>query len=131
MNDNSQNKEKVLAFIDYVLSEDVQGYWCGVDSDSTHFSGTNVIALPVNNNVLDCAIEEVSDTYDNARYIEDYLEFVKKINGCTIYNYERIENTYYNSSVIGDIVDDYLNGVVTTDKFVQRLTAATEIYLTE
>ena len=131
VNDNSQNKEKVLAFIDYVLSEDVQGYWCGVDSDSTHFSGTNVIALPVNNNVLDCAIEEVSDTYDNARYIEDYLEFVKKINGCTIYNYERIENTYYNSSVIGDIVDDYLNGVVTTDKFVQRLTAATEIYLTE
>ena len=35
------------------------------------------------------------------------------------------------ASVIGDIVNDYLNGDISKEKFIRQLTAATEIYLTE
>ena len=48
-----------------------------------------------------------------------------------IYNYKNLKTTYYNSSVIGDIVDKYLSGDISKEKFIRQLTAATEIYLTE
>ena len=46
-------------------------------------------------------------------------------------NYKNLKTTYYNSSVIGDIVDKYLKGDISKDKFIRQLSAATEIYLTE
>ena len=149
INQNSDKKDKALRFIEYCLSEDVQEYWCGSRSDKG-FSGTNEISLPVNNKAFDYAVEvETAEEWD---YNEDgefdeeekefsenvdsifwkyYLGIIDDISGCTLYNYKNLKTTYYNSSVIGDIVDKYLKGNISKDKFIRQLSAATEIYLTE
>lgn len=149
INQNSDKKDKALRFIEYCLSEDVQEYWCGSRSDKG-FSGTNEISLPVNNKSFDYAVEvetgeewdynedgefdeeekEFSENVDSI-FWKDYLGIIDDISGCTLYNYKNLKTTYYNSSVIGDIVDKYLKGDFSKDKFIRQLTAATEIYLTE
>lgn len=149
INQNSDKKDKALRFIEYCLSEDVQEYWCGSRSDKG-FSGTNEISLPVNNKAFDYAVEvetgeewdynedgefdeeekEFSENVDSI-FWKDYLGIIDDISGCTLYNYINLKTTYYNSSVIGDIVDKYLSGDISKEKFIRQLTAATEIYLTE
>ena len=149
INQNSYKKDKALRFIEYCLSEDVQEYWCGSRSDKG-FSGTNEISLPVNNKAFDYAVEvetgeewdynedgefdeeekEFSENVDSI-FWKDYLGIIDDISGCTLYNYKNLKTTYYNSSVIGDIVDKYLSGDISKEKFIRQLTAATEIYLTE
>ena len=149
INQNSDKKDKALRFIEYCLSEDVQEYWCGSRSDKG-FSGTNEISLPVNNKAFDYAVEvetgeewdynedgefdeeekEFSENVDSI-FWKDYLGIIDDISGCTLYNYKNLKNTYYNSTVIGDIVDKYLSGDISKEKFIRQLTAATEIYLTE
>lgn len=149
INQNSDKKGKALRFIEYCLSEDVQEYWCGSRSDKG-FSGTNEISLPVNNKAFDYAVEvetgeewdynedgefdeeekEFSENVDSI-FWKDYLGIIDDISGCTLYNYKNLKNTYYNSTVIGDIVDKYLSGDISKDKFIRQLSAATEIYLTE
>lgn len=149
INQNSDKKDKALRFIEYCLSDDVQEYWCGSRSDKG-FSGTNEISLPVNNKAFDYAVEvetgeewdynedgefdeeekEFSENVDSI-FWKDYLGIIDDISGCTLYNYKNLKTTYYNSSVIGDIVDKYLKGDFSKDKFIRQLTAATEIYLTE
>lgn len=149
INQNSDKKDKALRFIEYCLSEDVQEYWCGSRSDKG-FSGTNEISLPVNNKAFDYAVEvetgeewdynedgefdeeekEFSENVDSI-FWKDYLGIIDDISGCTLYNYKNLKTTYYNSSVIGDIVDKYLKGDISKEKFIRQLSAATEIYLTE
>lgn len=149
INQNSDKKDKALRFIEYCLSEDVQEYWCGSRSDKG-FSGTNEISLPVNNKAFDYAVEvetgeewdynedgefdeeekEFSENVDSI-FWKDYLGIIDDISGCTLYNYKNLKTTYYNSSVIGDIVDKYLSGDISKEKFIHQLSAATEIYLTE
>jgi len=149
INQNSDKKDKALRFIEYCLSEDVQEYWCGSRSDKG-FSGTNEISLPVNNKAFDYAVKvETAEEWDynedgefdeeekefsenvDSIFWKDYLGIIDDISGCTLYNYKNLKTTYYNSSVIGDIVDKYLNGDISKEKFIRQLTAATEIYLTE
>ncbi len=149
INQNSDKKDKALRFIEYCLSEDVQEYWCGSRSDKG-FSGTNEISLPVNNKAFDYAVEvetgeewdynedgefdeeekEFSENVDSI-FWKDYLGIIDDISGCTLYNYKNLKTTYYNSSVIVDIVDKYLKGDISKEKFIRQLSAATEIYLTE
>lgn len=149
INQNSDKKDKALRFIEYCLSEDVQEYWCGSRSDKG-FSGTNEISLPVNNKAFDYAVEvetgeewdynedgefdeeekEFSENVDSI-FWKDYFGIIDDISGCTLYNYKNLKTTYYNSTVIGDIVDKYLSGDISKDKFIRQLTSATEIYLTE
>ena len=149
INQNSDKKDKALRFIEYCLSEDVQEYWCGSRSDKG-FSGTNEISLPVNNKAFDYAVEvETAEEWDynedgefdeeekefsenvDSIFWKDYLGIFDDISGCTLYNYKNLKTTYYNSSVIVDIVDKYLKGDISKEKFIRQLTAATEIYLTE
>ena len=149
INQNSDKKDKALRFIEYCLSEDVQEYWCGSRSDKG-FSGTNEISLPVNNKAFDYSFEvetgEEWDYNEDGEFDEEekefsenvdsifwkyYLGIIDDISGCTLYNYKNLKTTYYNSSVIGDIVDKYLKGDISKDKFIRQLSAATEIYLTE
>ena len=149
INQNSDKKDKALRFIEYCLNEDVQEYWCGSRSDKG-FSGTNEISLPVNNKAFDYAVEvETAEEWDynedgefdeeekefsenvDSIFWKDYLGIIDDISGCTLYNYKNLKTTYYNSSVIVDIVDKYLKGDISKEKFIRQLTAATEIYLTE
>lgn len=149
INQNSDKKDKALRFIEYCLSEDVQEYWCGSRSDKG-FSGTNEISLPVNNKAFDYAVEvETNEEWDHNEdgefdeeekefsenvdsiFWKDFLGIIDDISECTLYDYKDLKTTYYNSTVIGGIVDKYLKGDISKDMFTSQITAATEQYLTE
>lgn len=61
--------------------------------------------------------------------MQTYINAIEKINNCSLYM--NVLDSYYNSSVIGDITRKFLNGDILKDKFIRQLTSATEIYLTE
>ena len=141
-NSNCKHKEKLLPFIEYCLSESIQTNW-----------NTEYCALAVNNSTLKNLIGSAEqaidfdedfdedgniDSNEEAIFekaftavLNDYGYMIDNITECSLYSFYDLSDTYYNSTVIGDIVNDYLNGDISKEKFIRQLTAATEIYLTE
>ena len=137
-NKNSQHKEKLLAFAKYCLSDEVQ-------AKLDYFV---IGSLPVKITVFEQLIEEIQPTdfnddgvideneravFQNAcdSELTEYLDIINNTSEYQLNNFYDLPKSYFNSSVIGDIVDDYLSGAISKNKFIIRLTAATEIYLTE
>jgi ABC-type glycerol-3-phosphate transport system substrate-binding protein len=133
-NSNCKHKEKLLPFIEYCLSESIQTNW-----------NTEYCALAVNNSTLKNSIgsAEQAIDFDEDGNIDSNEEAIFEkafttalndygyITECSLYSFYDLSDTYYNSTVIGDIVDKYLNGDISKEKFIRQLSAATEFYLTE
>ena len=100
LNNNSNNKEKALAFIQYVLSYDIQKLW----SESSSSPSIVVRALPVNKAafeyVIDYTSKRVYDINDDGEYekseeeysdeiktkfFNEYLDMINSISSCTLY----------------------------------------------
>ena len=79
LNNNSNNKEKALAFIQYVLSYDIQKLW----SESSSSSSIVVRALPVNKAAFEYVIDHTSkcvyDINDDGEYEESEEEYSDEI----------------------------------------------------
>ena len=136
ISNNSDNKEKALEFIEYALSEKVQSDFCGANIEeylptTSYGSGWE---YPVNN-------ESYSKLFDKAKevkyinnianiseanfiYAKDYVDNIKSYRLYGLYN-------YYNTEVIGDIVDKFLSDEIDENKFIKELKSKTEIYLDE
>ena len=139
VNANSNKKEKALAFIKYAISEEIQEYWCGVSASigKTNFLGNIRLSLPVNLKAYQSALTSAAEIkygdedepvgLDN-QFMRDYLHIIQNINSCSLYNYYDIKNTYYNAKVIGSIVEQYLDGNMTKEKFIRDITSATKLY---
>lgn len=124
--------------IEYCLSESIQTNW-----------NTEYCALAVNNSTLKNSIGSAEqaidfdedgniDSNEEAIFekafttaLNDYGYMIDNITECSLYSFYDLSDTYYNSTVIGDIVDKYLNGDISKEKFIRQLSAATEFYLTE
>jgi len=139
INANSDKKEKALNFLKYLLSESTQEYWCG-DKKGSAYAGSNMITLPVNNKAFERHLEkalEITDDYgsvigtdnDYNEFAKAYINIIENINEVSLYFNNA--NSYYSKNVIGDIVDKYIDGDISIEKFIRQLTSATEIYLTE
>ena len=137
VNDNCKNKEKLLPFIKYCLSCDVQKNM-----------SEECMYLPVNSDAMEKCIDSIDEAIDfgdlivsdkekaivetaQSAAIRDYKYIINNITKCNLYGFNYLSDTYFNSSVISDIVDKYLNGDISNEKFIHQLTAATEIYLKE
>lgn len=137
VNDNCKNKEKLLPFIKYCLSCDVQKNM-----------SEECMYLPVNSDAMEKCIDSIDEVIDfediivsdkekaivetaESAAIRDYKYIINNITKCNLYSFNCLSDTYFNSSVISDIVDKYLNGDISKEKFIRQLTAATEIYLKE
>ena len=137
VNDNCKNKEKLLPFIKYCLSCDVQKNM-----------SEECMYLPVNSDSMEKCIDSIDEVIDfedlivsdkekaivetaESAAIRDYKYIINNITKCNLYSFNYLSDTYFNSSVISDIVDKYLNGDISNEKFIRQLTAATEIYLKE
>lgn len=133
INNNTKLQEQAYAFIKYALSDDCQMRICGEKGSSLSAS----ISFPLNNKAyeqLKYTASRVTDDDDRIigidnDFISTYMKIADYVNQCTLYR--DASHSYYNSSVIGDIVDKYLSGDISKEKFIRQLTAATEIYLTE
>lgn len=137
VNDNCKNKEKLLPFIKYCLSCDVQKNM-----------SEECMYLPVNSDAMEKCIDSIDEVIDfedlivsdkekaivetaESAAIRDYKYIINNITKCNLYSFNYLSDTYFNSSVISDIVDKYLNGDISKEKFIHQLTAATKIYLKE
>ena len=137
VNDNCKNKGKLLPFIKYCLSCDVQKNM-----------SEECMYLPVNSDAMEKCIDSIDEAIDfgdlivsdkekaivetaQSAAIRDYKYIINNITKCNLYGFNYLSDTYFNSSVISDIVDKYLNGDISNEKFIRQLTAATEIYLKE
>lgn len=133
INNNTKLQEQAYAFIKYALSDECQMRICGAKGNSLSAS----ISFPLNNKAyeqLKYTASRVTDDDDRIigidnDFISTYMKIADYVNQCTLYR--DASHSYYNSSVIGDIVDKYLSGDISKEKFIRQLTAATEIYLTE
>ena len=133
INNNTKLQEQAYAFIKCALSDDCQMRICGAKGNSLSAS----ISFPLNNKAyeqLKYTASRVTDDDDRIigidnDFISTYMKIADYVNKCTLYR--DASHSYYNSSVIGDIVDKYLSGDISKEKFIRQLTAATEIYLTE
>lgn len=136
INNNSDNKQKILKFIKYALSEKVQSDYCGANIEeylptTSYGSGWE---YPVNNEsyskLFDKAkeVKYINNTANiseaNFMYAKDYVDNIKSYRLYGLYN-------YYNTEVIGDIVDKFLSDEINENKFIKELKSKTEIYLDE
>lgn len=136
INNNSDNKQKILKFIKYALSEKVQSDYCGANIEeylptTSYGSGWE---YPVNNEsyskLFDKAkeVKYINNTANiseaNFMYAKDYVDNIKSYRLYGLYN-------YYNTEVIGDIVDKFLSDEIDENKFIKELKSKTEIYLDE
>lgn len=136
ISNNSDNKEKALKFIEYALSEKVQSDFCGANIEeylptTSYGSGWE---YPVNNEsyskLFDKAkeVKYINNTANiseaNFMYAKDYIDNIKSYRLYGLYD-------YYNTEVIGDIVDKFLSGEIDENKFIKELKSKTEIYLEE
>ena len=139
INANSDKKEKALNFLKYLLNKSTQEYWCG-DKKGSAYAGSNMITLPVNNKAFERHLEkalEITDDYgsvigtdnDYNEFAKAYINIIENINEVSLYFNNA--NSYYSKNVIGDIVNKYIDGDLSIEKFIRQLTSATEIYLTE
>lgn len=126
-------KKQAYAFLKFALSEDVQTKMCGAKGIS--YSAN--ISFPVNKKAFEQAKYSASKQADDDGkiigidndFMQTYINAIEKINNCSLYM--NVLDSYYNSSVIGDITRKFLNGDISKEKFIRQLSAATEIYLTE
>lgn len=146
INANCTKTDKATRFIEYLLSEDSQGYFSGA-RDNVSATG---LALPVKNSVFDNAVKEalafqgyVWGEYElseeelalveqkNKALTEEYLPMIESITSCNLYGYSSQLKSHLYVNVIGDIITDYMAGKITINKFVSRLTSAVKIYMNE
>lgn len=142
VNANSSNKEKALSFIKYALSKENQEYWCGAsENEGSNFAGINILSTPVHLDAFQSALSSAAKIkyYDDDedpigldnQFIKDYIYIIENLNSCSLYNYYEINNTYYNTKVIGNIVDQYLDKNITKEKFIRNISSATKLYYYE
>lgn len=136
INNNSNNKQKILKFIKYALSEKVQSDYCGANIKN-YESGTSWGTgweYPVNNQSYDSlfnkaqAVKYIDNTTSVSEsdfmYAKNYIDKIKEYKLCGLYD-------YYNTEVIGSTVDKFLSGEFNKNKFLKELKSRTEIYLDE
>ena len=136
INNNSNNKQKILKFIKYALSEKVQSDYCGANIKN-YEPGTSWGTgweYPVNNQSYDSLFNkaQVVKYIDNTTsvsesdfmYAKNYIDKIKEYKLCGLYD-------YYNIEVIGSTVDKFLSGEFNNNKFLKELKSRTEIYLDE
>ena len=133
INSNTHFEKQAYAFLKFALSEDVQTKMCG--AKGILYSAN--ISFPVNKKAFEQAKYSASKQADDDGkiigidndFMQTYINAIEKINNCSLYM--NVLDSYYNSSVIGDITRKFLNGDISNDKFIRQLSAATEISLTE
>ena len=140
VNDNCKNKEKLLlhgpsgcgkTLSAYVLSGELNRPLIIVNLGTIISSKLGETSKNLTQ-IFKSADKEkaIVETAESAA-IRDYKYIINNITKCNLYSFNCLSDTYFNSSVISDIVDKYLNGDISNEKFIRQLTAATEIYLKE
>ncbi len=141
LNKNTENPERILPFIKYILGENVQGNsTLGSYSMSVDLYSVPVSKIAFEEN-LKLAKEDTEDTaqanedgdtvpFDiNSDFMKAGIEISQNIDRFCIYLHPA--TSYFTSEVVYDLVLDYESGALSEDAFITKLTSAVNIYLKE
>lgn len=133
-NSNDSKKQKVLKFIEYALSEEVQNDFCGANTKDFDINSYTGLYYPVNNNSLNKIFTTASQLNYSEKGIKidtSVLDYISKtIRNINVFNIATSYD-YYNNHVINDIVFEYLNGNLSDESFIYQLKSKTSIYIEE
>lgn len=135
INQNSQHKQQALDFIKYALSEEVQNKTVGAQIEKYDYmyeiySG---IYYPVNNNSYDALMKNCSKIkyLDESVSLSDNSIKMLEQSLSEISNYKFAPSTNYMDEIGNELISDFIDNKITTDKFVNDLSSKTQLYLTE
>ncbi|MCQ4021665.1 MULTISPECIES: ABC transporter substrate-binding protein [unclassified Ruminococcus] len=152
VNSNSKKNEKLLKAIKYALSEECQNNQVGAEIEKYNpmFAAYTGSLFPVNLNSFNKLMNNADsfkynskDSYyvgdddgipDNDKEQAEVSEESQKMVHNALSNiskYELDTYWYYNTSVIGDLIESYMNSEIRVDKFVSGLKSKTKLYLEE
>ncbi len=139
VNKNTKNTKSVIKFLEFALGNHIQ-VMVGSDrfSRSIEYVFLENLTFPVKKSSFEVCIRyasqyedlysEISPGIDN-EFMEEYIKAAKNVTKCRLY--QNMQESYYGSNIISEIVSDYLNDNISTDKFIRQLTNATWIYMEE
>lgn len=148
INANCKKTHKVAGFIEYLLSDSSQSYFAGGRIDDDLING---LSLPVKTSVFDDALTqamnynwiysevdfetdaEVKSMREKACKVltEEYLPILENISSCNLYGFHSQCDAYIYRDIAGEIISDYMDGKITTNKFAEKLTASFTLYMNE
>ncbi|MGN0488327.1 MAG: ABC transporter substrate-binding protein [Ruminococcus sp.] len=138
INRNTKQPEKICRFLEYALGNFLQ-VKVGSDRASVHtYPGLLDLSFPVKKSSFDVCVRYTSEYEDlytgispgiDNEFMREYIKTAKNVTKCKLYPY--IQHSYYSSKVINEIVYDYLNDEISTEKFISQLNNATWIYMEE
>jgi ABC-type glycerol-3-phosphate transport system substrate-binding protein len=120
INNNSKKKEQAYKFVKFMLTN---------SSYKTHYGQ----AIPVNNKAFESCcekartVQQVGDSIivDTTEFLAEYKTIVGSITSCTL------ENDYYRVNIIDPVLDDFMDGKITVEKFFEELASKTFFYFDE
>ena len=136
INNGTDNKQKALPFIKFLLSEQFQNDFCGASVTTYDPISSNGIGwyYPVNINSfkqLKKTAQKLTYGKNNKQVNDKMLDsFVSKVDQIKDYRLY-VQYEYYNNKVIGENVENFLNSEITKDQFINQLISKTEIYFNE
>lgn len=135
INKNSRKKQELMEFIKFALSEEEQNNVTGAgiekyDNTTSYYNGSY---FPINK-------KSYKTLMNNAKEIK-YLDDTAKISNKTsaqlenmiaqILDYQFPQSTNYMTEVGSELINDYVNGKISTQKFTESLKSKTKIYMEE
>ena len=135
INKNSDKYDKVLKFLKFALSEEEQNEVVGAEIEKFDPNYSNTIGsyFPVNIKSYETLIKNAASVkyLDDTVNISDESVSLLENSVSRITNYSLPPSTNYMAEVGGELIEDYIDGDITTSKFVNNLKSKTKIYLEE
>ena len=135
INKNSRKKQELMEFIKFALSEEEQNNVTGAgiekyDNTTSYYNGSY---FPVNKESYKTLMnnaKEIKYLDDTAKISNKSSEYLENMLG-QISDYQFPQSTNYMTEVGSELINDYVNGKISTQKFTESLKSKTKIYMEE
>lgn len=135
INKNSRKKQELMEFIKFALSEEEQNNVTGAgiekyDNTTSYYNGSY---FPVNKKSYKTLMnnaKEIKYLDDTAKISNKSSEYLENMLG-QISDYQFPQSTNYMTEVGSELINDYVNGKISTQKFTESLKSKTKIYMEE
>lgn len=131
INKNTKQGKKICELIKFSLSDTGQSH---MTSPYNSFAFGN--SFPVNKKTFEKRLRNAKefeyvggDVFKNhdSEMFNTYVEIARNVDDCALYS----DGSYYTTSIVGELIEQYLNNKLPQNKFIRQLSSATKFYLEE
>ncbi len=131
VNKNTKQGKKICEFIKFSLSNLGQSH---MTSKYNSFAFGD--SFPVNKETFEKRLRNAKEfefvggdvfKNHNSELFNTYEKIVRSVDDCSLYN----GSSYYTTSIVGDLIEQYMSDKLPQNKFIRQLSSATKFYLEE